>query len=109
MKNSPDFVAWAVELLGPVGGISVRAMFGGHGLFKEGRMFALIAGDVLYLKVDSGNVGDYQAVGAQSFRPFADSRRQMPYREVPAAVLEDGELALAWGRKAFEAALRART
>lgn len=36
-------------LFGPV---QLRRMFGGHGVFHEGLMFALVADDVLYQKAD---------------------------------------------------------
>ncbi len=34
------------------GPVTVRPMFGGAGIFRDGLMFALIADEVLYLKAD---------------------------------------------------------
>ena len=36
-----------VDLMAAVGPVKLRPMFGGHGLFLDGLMFALIAGDRL--------------------------------------------------------------
>ena len=40
------------ELFAPLGGVSLRRMFGGIGIFKEGIMFALVSDDILYMKTD---------------------------------------------------------
>jgi DNA transformation protein len=75
--------------LAPLGDFASRAMFGGWGIFNEGRMFALIAGNTLYFKVDDSNRADYEAAGSERFAP-------MPYYEVPADVLEDESALRGW-------------
>ena len=55
--SGPDkFTAFLLELLGPLGPVSARRMFGGVGLFHGGNMFGLIARDELYLKVGEANL-----------------------------------------------------
>jgi DNA transformation protein len=44
-----------VNHLNQVAPVTARAMFGGYGLYCEGLMFALIADETLYFKVDAGN------------------------------------------------------
>ncbi len=53
MPVSDDFLNYVVDQLSHWGSVSVRRMFGGAGLYRERRMFGLIADDVVYLKVES--------------------------------------------------------
>ena len=52
MANTPDFIAHLLELMRPAGRASARAMFGGHGLYLDGLIVAIVVEDVLYLKTD---------------------------------------------------------
>jgi len=108
MGNSRDFVEMALEVLSPLGEVSAKAMFGGHGVYLDGLMFALIAEDVLYLKADEANREMFEAEGLEPFRPFAHKPNyKMNYYEAPPDALEDPDDLLPWARGAFEAALRA--
>src|SRR3546814_9739567 len=53
MSASPEFVDFAQELFAPLGGVSIRRMFGGAGLYCRGLMFGLIHDDTIYLKADA--------------------------------------------------------
>ncbi|NJP09804.1 MAG: TfoX/Sxy family protein [Leptolyngbyaceae cyanobacterium RU_5_1] len=98
-----------LERLNQVGAITARAMFGGYGLYMEGIMFALIAYDRLYLKVDDDNRNDFIAAG---MFPFTYDRKhkpiQMSYYQLPANVLDDVAMLAAWVEKAHAAARRAK-
>ena len=52
---SPEFRDYLLELLAPLEGVTARRMFGGGGLYLEDTMFAIVADDVLFLKVDETN------------------------------------------------------
>jgi DNA transformation protein len=109
MKTSGEFATHATELLSSVGCVVARRMFGGHGLYCEGTMFALIADDVLYLKVDEGNRAEFERAGATPFVYEARGKRAvMSYFRAPDGVLESTELARPWARSAYAAALRGR-
>ena len=109
MKTSNEFATHAAELLATVGLVVVRRMFGGYGLYCGGTMFALIANDVLYLKVDEVNRGEFERAGATPFVYEAKGRRMvMSYLSAPAQALESPDLAAQWARSAYAAALRAR-
>ena len=82
MKASNEYLQYIMQKLEPLGQVKSRAMFGGYGIFHEGAMFALIADDTLYFKVDDSNRVQYEYAGGTQFKP-------MPYYEVPAEVLED--------------------
>ena len=83
-------------------------MFGGAGLHLDGLSFALIAGDVLYLKVDDANRGDFEAAGMGPFKPFPDKPNTMQYYEVPIDVLESRDILSEWARAALDVARRAK-
>lgn len=108
MANSREFIDHVVDLLSPMGGVRARAMFGGHGLYLDGLMFALIADDALYLKADDGNRDRYIAAGLAPFKPFDDRPVTMSYYPPPEEVFEDREALLDWAGQARDAALRGR-
>ena len=70
MAKDSEFVEFVLESLQPLGGLSARRMFGGWGIYKDGVMFALIAHDQLYLRVDDGTRAAYEAAGPQSGAPI---------------------------------------
>ncbi|MCW5730446.1 MAG: TfoX/Sxy family protein [Alphaproteobacteria bacterium] len=98
------------ELLAPIGRISIREMFGGAGIFHEDVMFALVADETLYLKVDDATRPDFEAEGSHAFAYETSSgRRQvMSYYEVPDRLFDEPDEFLAWARMAIASALRAR-
>lgn len=54
-----EFVAYLDEVFQSFGAIDTRRMFGGYGIYHEELMFALVADDMLYLKVDDQNVREF--------------------------------------------------
>ena len=58
-----EFVTHVVDMLEPLGPVSARRMFGGYGIYLDGMMFALVADDILYLKVDGESRSEFTAVG----------------------------------------------
>ena len=109
MAYSTEYRAYVEELLQPVGKVTTRGMFGGVGVFYRGLMFALIADDTLYLKVDDGNRGDFEAEG---MKPFTYSGKGKPvsmsYWELPESTYDDPELFVEWAGNAYAAALRSK-
>lgn len=101
------FAAHVQELLEPFGGVSVRRMFGGYGVFRDGCMFALIADEVLYFRTDDHNRGAYESAGLE---PFVYDKRGratvMPYHRAPEEGFDDPDLMLDWARDAWAAARR---
>jgi DNA transformation protein len=108
MRVTDGFRAFVLEQLAGVTSVRARSMFGGVGLYAGDLFFGLIAADTLYLKVDDGNRGRYEAAGMAPFRPYPDRAMAMPYYQVPAGVLEDGDALAAWARASVRAAERAR-
>ena len=67
MANSEAFVRKVVEQLSAHDEVAAKPMFGGHGLFLSGKMFALIAKDVLYFKADEENRAEFENAGMGSY------------------------------------------
>jgi DNA transformation protein len=103
-----EYVAHIVDLLQFIGPVESRSMFGGFGMFLEGLMFGLVAGNELYLKVDTQNLQDYEDLGLQAFS-FEKNGRQikMSYYQAPEEAMEDAELLSDWASNAYGAAMRA--
>ena len=107
MPVTDHFLAFMLEQLDPIGSITPKRMFGGVGLYAGDLFFALISGDVLYLKGDDDTRGRREAAGARPFQPFPDRPRgkgKMQYYSVPAAILEDGDALIAWAKEAVSIA-----
>jgi DNA transformation protein len=103
-----EYVAHIVDLLQFIGPVESKSMFGGFGMFLEGLMFGLVAGNELYLKVDTQNLQDYEDLGLQAFS-FEKNGRQikMSYYQAPEEAMEDAELLIDWASNAYGAAMRA--
>ena len=106
MAVSEQYLDYVVDQLGCIGQVTAKKMFGGVGLYHEEFFFGLIAGDVLFFKVDDVNRPAYQAAGAEPFKPYGDESYSMSYYEVPADVLEDVDKLRVWARAAVSAAVR---
>ena len=106
MAVSDEYLTYVLDQLEAMASVEARRMFGGAGIYCGRAMFALVADDVLYLKVDDSNRADFEEAGAEPFRPFPDRSEVMSYYEVPADVLENREDLEKWGRKALRVALR---
>lgn len=102
-----EYVAYLQEVFERFGAVSARRMFGGYGLYHEGRMFGLVVDDTLYLKADAESVGEFEACGLGPFEYVREGKAvRLSYYRAPDDMLEDRELAALWARRAFAAALR---
>ena len=105
MKVSESFKAFVLDQLEELGDVAPKSMFGGVGLYHRGVFFAILAADVLYLKVDAATRPDYERAGMQPFRPYPGRQSgTMRYYAVPLEVLESATELAAWARKAVAAA-----
>ena len=105
MAVTNDYLQYVLEQLAGLGHVVTRRMFGAVGLYHDGRFFGLISADTVYFKVNDSNRCDYEARGADQFRPFPDKPHlSMTYYSVPADTLEDADECVAWARKSLAAA-----
>jgi DNA transformation protein and related proteins len=108
MAVTPEYREFVLEQLGRVAPVTSRAMFGGVGIYSDGLFFGLMDNDALYLKVDDGNRGRFEAAGMGPFSPFGDDQHVMQYYELPADLLEDADALRPWVDGALDAARAAR-
>jgi len=107
MATSSEFIALIIDMLEGHCQVSVRRMFGGHGIFRDGLMFGIIDDDILYLKADAETRMAYTQRGLE---PFTYLRRNKPaslsYYRAPAECLEDSAEMMSWADPAYAVALR---
>ncbi|MBC8374811.1 MAG: TfoX/Sxy family protein [FCB group bacterium] len=101
MAVSDAFLEYLSDQLSIWGGVTSRKMFGGAGLYREGKMFALIADDVAYLKVDDSNREKYLEAGSSPFQPYSDKPNTLPYYEIPPDILEDPNELILWAQESL--------
>lgn len=102
------FADHVVDLLRGLGPVSARSMFGGHGLYLDGRMFALLVDGRLFIKADADSLPVFEAARCQPFVYESRGKRvSVQYHEAPSEALEHPDEAVLWARLGVAAAQRA--
>lgn len=102
-----EFIDNLHEVFVEFGDIQAKRMFGGYGIYHDGLMFALVADDTLYLKVDAKNRVHFDELDLPAFEFSKQGKRlKMSYRLAPETLFDDPPEAKRWASLAFEAALR---
>lgn len=105
MSVSDEQIAHAVELFDGVGPLTTRKMFGGLGIYSEGKIFAVLMSDgTLRLKGAGAmaRVFDDNAWERWTYRREGSKKvSAMPYWTLPDALLDDPEAASEWARRAL--------
>ncbi len=81
-------------------------MFGGHCLYCDGTVFALIANNILYLKADRINRPEFEEHGMKPFVPPGHPKLSMNYHTAPPETFEDSDAMKRWAGGAVEAGRR---
>ena len=97
------------ELFSEFGPVDVRRMFGGQGVFVEGRMIALISREVIHLKADAETIPEFEREG---LGPFTYAKKDgehklTSYWRMPERLYDDPEELAQWARRVHAAAMRA--
>lgn len=91
-----------MSTLEPLGDVTSRAMFGGHGIFKDDVMFAIVDSEGrVFLRADAATTPAFEAAGSTR-------HPRMPYWEVPAPVLAQPDELRAWTTTAAAIAVGSR-
>lgn len=99
----------ARELLASIPDLRFRRMFGGLGVFSGDLMFALVAGDQVYLKTVAETRGAFEAAGSEPFAfDTAKGRTATSYWSLPAIAEDDAALAQHWAQLALNTAVAAK-
>ena len=68
MSKDTSFHNYVVnDLLADVLGVSSKAMFGGHGVYKNGKIFAIIVEGELYLKASENTKNFFEKHNSHQF------------------------------------------
>jgi DNA transformation protein len=82
-------------------------MFGGHGVYFDGRIIGVVIDDALYLKADDATRAAFEAAGCAPFVYHSRGKTvAMSYWSLPAEAMDSPQAFLPWARRAHEAALR---
>ena len=104
---SDSFSSYLRDLFSTLGPVTLRRMFGAHGLYHREVMIALVIGDELFLKTDAATVDAFRDAGGQPFvYQGKDKPVSMSYWLPPAEAMESAQAMHPWARLAYEAALR---
>ena len=90
-RRSDSFKDFVLDQLSAMPDLTGRAMFGGYGLYFQGRFFAIIHRGRLFFKTHDLTQPFYRSRGMQPFRP-SPRRILARYYEVPLDILEDPKI-----------------
>ncbi len=111
MAVTEGFKDLVKDLLAEFGPVTIRNMFGGAGAYHDGVMFAILDGDVLYLKTDEISARTFRAEGMEPFTYVTEGKGPivMSYFEVPPRLLDEPDELVAWTREAYRIACASKT
>jgi DNA transformation protein len=97
------------ELFSAFGPVTVRRMFSGAGVFRDGAMLALVARGAVYLKADAQTIPDFEREGCGPFvyGTRHGERTLQSYWRLPDRLYDDVEELGIWAGAALAAAHRA--
>jgi len=102
MSLSEEFTVYLRDQFSALGAIEIKRMFGGAGIYFEGRIFALGDNDCLYLKAAPDQRQKFQTAGCKPFEPWP-GHVMAGYWTVPVDVQEDRQKLADWAREALQA------
>ena len=109
MSRRSEFAEFVTEQMSFFGGLRVRAMFGGYGVYRDDYIFAIIVDDRLYFKADPITRAEFEAKGLSPFTYVARGKSvTMQYFEAPPEIFEEPEVMRSWVQKAYGAAIEPR-
>jgi DNA transformation protein and related proteins len=109
MVVSNGFLDLVRELLGPLGHITVKKMFGGASIYADGTLFALVDDDVLYLKADDATKVRYESEGLKPFTYEGQTGPvSMSYWRAPERLYDEPDDMIEWAREAIRVAAKAK-
>lgn len=104
---SEAFLAHLRDLMGAMGRVTTRSMFGGHGLYLDGVLVGVVIDEALYLKVDDQTRPAFEAAGCA---PYVYRGQKTPitlsYWSLPEDALDSPQAMAPWAGRALDAARR---
>jgi DNA transformation protein len=103
-KSNAAFKDLVLARLSALGGVTCRAMFGGHGLYLDGQFFGIVYKNKLFFRTSDATRPEYEAHGMQPFLPVPGTgKKPARYYEVPASIVADEEQLQRWAWEAARA------
>jgi DNA transformation protein len=98
------------EMFQALGQVTIKRMFGGKGIYHQGRIVAVEVRGELLLKGDEVTAPAFETAGAKRWAYEGKKGKQiyMPYWSIPEDAFDDPDIMAKWVRLAYEAALRAK-
>jgi DNA transformation protein len=103
VKKTDTFKDFVLDQLRDLPSLSIRRMFGGHGLYLRDRFFGIIDKGRLYFRTSPQTLADYTSRGSKPFKPTKKMTIKT-YYEVPADVLENRSELAEWAAKSAASA-----
>jgi DNA transformation protein len=105
MKTTPFLEHILYDVFDERDNVTARAMMGGYTLYMEGKVFAIVDKEELWLKGSGELTSWYIARGARKFSYVKEGKEQgMNYFSVPEEILEDREVFGGWVEQALSVA-----
>lgn len=105
-KEQKHYVDYLLELMQPIGKVYARPMFGGHGVFLDKLMFALISDGMLYFKTDARSSTAFKQRDLEAFSYIKKGKAfKLNYYQAPEETLEDAKEMIPWAKQAYAIAL----
>src|SRR5437016_3898459 len=108
MTASASFAEFLRELLLPLGPLTLRRMFGKTGVFCDGVMFAMVADNTLYFRVDELNRAELKE--AEAFPPLSYQKQgsaiDLAFWRAPERLFDEPDELVSWAQSALAAARR---
>lgn len=105
MKSTPFLEHILYDIFEERDNVTARAMMGGYVLYMDGKVFAIVDKDELWLKGSDELAVWYTSRGARKFSYLKEGKEQgMNYFSVPEEVLEEREKFGEWVEQALSVA-----
>ena len=99
-KKDDSFKDFIIDQLCELEGVTDRAMFGGHGLYRGGTFFGIISKGRLYFKTNNSTRTAYLERGMKAFHPNPKQTLKN-YFEVPVEIIDETDLLVDWAQDAI--------
>lgn len=98
-----------LDLFAGFGPVTLRRMFSGYGVSRDGINFALVLRGVIYLRADDRTIPQFEAEGAKPFQYTARGKTVTlgSYWQLPERLYDDTDELATWASDAFAAARQA--
>ena len=109
MANAEATIEFLRDILGPLGHITARRMFGGAGVYCDGIIFALLIDDIVYLKADAGSIPSFEDEGMAPFTYDTShgAKAVMSYWRAPERLYDEPDEFVEWARRAVAVSIAA--